>query len=376
MFVAPGTSTQVVLLMVIGFGCLVLHLHVQAYKQQPDAILQTVSMICIFGTLWLGLIVKEDVHVDAGLEGNPCSGDDCQGPYEWIYMFLSGALSSVPFILGFGAFLYKAIAIMLAFAHAKGKCLWLKEPSFFAKKSIAHLFSTAFELAIALAMRRGETAPDETVLITTLREAASKARAGTPEVGKDSRRAEYLVAVRIAAESIVLRDRPYGKGFLINLVAQSETGPVLGGLLEPGRPPFMFVKAWKLSHEAGSGMVVVRYDMRDVGYLLERDAVVTFPDNANKKLLVWDAKRAESGPGNVGSAAGALASAAMLKKRLGASFEPAPPTAPPAAAAPEASSMQAPTGEKHRRKSKNKKKHHSGSPEPWAGPDANDPLAA
>ena len=205
----------------------------------------------------------------------------------------------------------------------------------------------------------------------------------------------------------------------------------------------MFVKAWKLSHEAGSGMVVVRYDMRDVGYLLERDAVVTFPENANKKLLVWDAKRAESGPGSVGSAAGALASAAMLKKRLGASSEPAPPTAPPAAAAPKASvpraeapssssmpsssssaasvtsarsakaredferlgaayvpdhkpaslqsevvvppeeeelapepSMQAPTGEKHRRKSKHKKKHHSDSPEPWAGPDANDPLVA
>ena len=33
----------------------------QAYKQRADAVLQTVSMICIFGILWLGLLVKEGV---------------------------------------------------------------------------------------------------------------------------------------------------------------------------------------------------------------------------------------------------------------------------------------------------------------------------
>ena len=62
------------------------------------------------------------------------------------YIYI-GALSGTPFVIGFGAFLFKTCAILLDFVHARGQCLWLKEPTFFAKKSIANSHATSLELA-------------------------------------------------------------------------------------------------------------------------------------------------------------------------------------------------------------------------------------
>jgi len=68
-------------------------------------------------------------------------------------------------------------------------------------------------------------------------------------------------------KAIVLRNYPVGKGFM---VSDTEAG----GRGER-RPPYTFIKTWSLSHESKSGMVRVKYDIRDTGRRLS-DADVLF----------------------------------------------------------------------------------------------------
>ena len=64
MFFAGGTSSQIVIAMAISFACLMLHMRVRAYREQSDISLQTVSQTCIFLTLFLGLLIRENVIIE------------------------------------------------------------------------------------------------------------------------------------------------------------------------------------------------------------------------------------------------------------------------------------------------------------------------
>ena len=61
MFLATGTSMQQAVAMAFAFASLFSHLFIQAYKDRSDSLIQTVSMTCIFLTLWLGLLNKAGV---------------------------------------------------------------------------------------------------------------------------------------------------------------------------------------------------------------------------------------------------------------------------------------------------------------------------
>ena len=38
---------------------------------------------------------------------------------------------------------------------------------------------------------------------------------------------------------------------------------------EEGRPPYLFVKIWRLGYELRTGFVKVQYDMRDAGFKVD-----------------------------------------------------------------------------------------------------------
>ena len=48
------------------------------------------------------------------------------------------------------------------------------------------------------------------------------------------------------------------------------------------RPPFLFVKIWSIKNEAANpGFASITYDVRDVGEVLMRDAVLVFPEQVS-----------------------------------------------------------------------------------------------
>ena len=71
MLLAQGTATQIVVAMFISFCWLIGHLIIQAYKETADSWLQTCSMLGIFLSLWLGLIIKVGIVDELDLPGNP-----------------------------------------------------------------------------------------------------------------------------------------------------------------------------------------------------------------------------------------------------------------------------------------------------------------
>merc|ERR1740130_1964432 len=79
MFLAQGTATQIVIAMFISFTWLVAHLIIQAYKEAADSWLQTCSMLGIFLSLWLGLIIKVGIVDELDLPGNPLASAMYEG---------------------------------------------------------------------------------------------------------------------------------------------------------------------------------------------------------------------------------------------------------------------------------------------------------
>ena len=66
--------------MFISFCWLLGHLMTQAYKEVGDSMLQTCSMLGIFLSLWLGLLVKVGIDQELDLPDNPIAS----AVYEWI----------------------------------------------------------------------------------------------------------------------------------------------------------------------------------------------------------------------------------------------------------------------------------------------------
>ena len=71
MLLAQGTATQIVVAMFISFCWLIGHLIIQAYKETADSWLQTCSMLGIFLSLWLGLIIKVGIVDELDLPISP-----------------------------------------------------------------------------------------------------------------------------------------------------------------------------------------------------------------------------------------------------------------------------------------------------------------
>ena len=70
MFFATGTAVQICYAMFIAFVFLIAHINKKAYKERSDFQIQTVSMICIFLTLWLGLMMRTGVVVEVSCAGS------------------------------------------------------------------------------------------------------------------------------------------------------------------------------------------------------------------------------------------------------------------------------------------------------------------
>ena len=102
---------------------------------------------------------------------------------------------------------------------------------------------------------------------------ATRARAGDPFLGKDKRRRGFLLELRISAEALVMRHYPIGKGFIVHLRADDADDGITE---EEGRPPYLFVKIWRLSYELRTGFVKVQYDMRDAGFKVDPQQVAAY----------------------------------------------------------------------------------------------------
>ena len=149
-------------------------------------------------------------------------------------------------------------------------------------------------------------------LTAAIRQRAVLAREGKPHVRRDRKRGLYLQKVRMSRESIVLRHWPIGKGFIAHLPQSGGSGVIA---VEPGRPPYLFMKAWSIKLDGSSGFVFVKYDVRDSGFQIARDDVVMYPDDANRDLLVWEQKKL-LGAFDLSRAANVASKANALKAKL------------------------------------------------------------
>jgi hypothetical protein len=308
MFICSGSSTQIVVAMVVAFAFLFLHLTTGAYRARDDALLQTISQTCIFLLLWLGLLVKEEVYQDTALE-NPDQAAN-------FYGFLAGFLTGLPLIAIFVALFAKLGAVCYTSLRQRGarthsrpyrttttssiphppassrragrlQCCAAVE-NLFDRKRASDDFDDALELALAL---QPDTPKAE--VTAEVRQRQQLTVDGAPFIERDASRGQYLLKLRISAEAIVLRNHPVGKGFVV--VDESARGG--------GRPPYLFIKTWKLTHESKTGMVRVKYDIRDTGRRLADGSVLYKPQEANKELLLWEERRKLGLLGKVAAAA-------------------------------------------------------------------------
>ena len=132
-------------------------------------------------------------------------------------------------------------------------------------------------------------------------------------------RSLYLQPLRVSSEAIVLRNYPIGKGFLVTLPPADDR--YFERDEHEGRPPFMFVKCWAMRYEKHTGVVRVKYDVRDTGFKVDPERVCFHPHEANKALLVWEAKRA-MGVLDVGTAITAQANTLVFASKLGRHVDP------------------------------------------------------
>ena len=343
MFFARGTATQIVIAMMIAFAALMVHMIVQAYKEMADSVLQTVSMICIFLTLWLGLLIRTGPIEDMDMPNNPVT--------TRIYEAISTIVAVLPVISCVGAILYK-VGVVLSksvlcdteFLPDLG-CGAAFRLCFGGGQSLAVSNDNALKLALAINTdalgnlladgqkakgRRSKAASDrkkttralqletgvrkswrtatharlpasgeekserqrrEAQIAAEVLEHAQLAREGKPIVKKDAKRKHFLLQMRIPSESVVMRHWPVGKGFLVRLPERdSEQFQDTSSSLSKERPPFLFVKVWRLTYEMKSGFVGVSYDLRDTGFRIEPESIIFYPAQPNRELMLWEAK--------------------------------------------------------------------------------------
>ena len=306
MFLAQGTSTQIVWAMFISFCWLLGHLMTQAYKEVGDSMLQTCSMLGIFLSLWLGLLVKVGIDQELDLPDNPIAS----AVYEWIAaginmlpvtasmfavfmkfatvclklpVWKAGILPDLGCGAAFRLFTGDSLAkrqesaLMLALAlNTDGDLLGKmagkgaqKHASKREQKLLKRERSTKDSIVAARGKAEGKVSEEEAREARELKmaeqilEQAKRARAGDPFLGKDRNRKLFLLELRISCEAIVMRHYPIGKGFICHLLKDDSDDGITE---EEDRPPYLFVKIWKLRYEMRTGFVRVKYDMRDTGF--------------------------------------------------------------------------------------------------------------
>ena len=304
MFLASGSSSQVVIAMMISFVWLVAHLHMQAYKEENDSFLQTASLISIFVTLWIGLLHREGVTQEF-LEQDAM--------FSAIYQIITTAVGGLPLVAALGG-LFASVGKAIATICSSNSCpdlgigtmvKGLLPGASFQQKHDAALGAAlgledyaAFSKGGQDAFQRRSSAKLERRLSRISGELDNKdkyraqalaARAGKPYTSADKHHKLYMVPLQLSQEAIVLRNYPIGKGFLVRLPDEDK---YYDEVEDEGRPPYMFVKCWKVSYARLTGAVHVQYDVRDTGWKLDRNDVSYHPDEANKALLVWEAKKA------------------------------------------------------------------------------------
>ena len=249
MFLSSGPSSQIVVAMAIAFLALILHLHTQAYKDEPDSWLQTSSLVSIFVTLWVGLLHKTGVTAELG--------DDAPGSStaSAVYEAILTTVTSMPIVVAMLGFLLKVAKLIQKFLSI---CC---TSEFCPDYGIAALLSgfmpggtfetkqtAALQLALAIntdaagdiiadktkkaqsyqqqkaqqreakALERASTGLTQGAeLEKVMRDHAFAARIGRPITRDDRTRKLYLLPLRISADAIVLRHYPIGKGFIVRL---------------------------------------------------------------------------------------------------------------------------------------------------------------
>ena len=337
MFLSSGPSSQVVVAMAIAFVALVLHLHTQAYKDGSDSRLQSASLISIFVILWVGLLHREGVTAELAVPGS----DLAIAVYKWITITAS-SLPIVGAVVGIGSKVLNLLRTLVTMCCSSNLCPnlgigaalkgTLPGGTFHQKHDAALQMAlavntdTAGELMVnagnkvgarreSVAARRLSKVPDDAEeLAQRFREQAMASRRGKPHIAHDRQRRLYLLPLRVPDDAIVLRHYPIGKGFLVKLPHDDRYVDEAGE--DVGRPPFIFVKCWKMSYEKSYGSVKIEYDVRDTGWKVSRQEVNYFPEEANKALLVWEAKK-ELGVFNVAQTAVAATNVLTLASKLG-----------------------------------------------------------
>ena len=353
MFWATGTATQIVIAMFAAFGFLILHLKCEAYKDATDAGLQTLSMTAIFLTLWIGLLAKTDLLTEL-------QSDTAMQVY-FIFTLVVNCLPLIGFVTAVLVMIARAyLEALNQFKHRIAKTLEMRgykrmhrlliegrgRASYSTRKADAisvalqaHIGKKANVVGSSWLTRAKSVKPKEDSLQdkyaaeaadrrrmltrqrtagghdrqAAIRQRAVLAREGKPHIARDPQRSIYLIRIRISQESIVLRHWPIGKGFIVKLPPNGGSGVIA---VEPGRPPYLFLKAWAISSDGRTGFVFVKYDVRDSGFKLERDDVVAYPEEANRLLLVWEQKKIHGGLKGVAGVASAATKAATLKSKL------------------------------------------------------------
>lgn len=309
------------------------HPTIQAYKEAADSWLQTCSMLGIFLSLWLGLIIKVGIVDELDLPGNPIASSMYEGLTALVNMLplvaalvaigskVGGVCSKLPvwglcpdmgcvplvkMLTGGGSVAAQqqnALSLALALntdvagealrrgasqrvkakAKAREEKLLLQEQK--TKETITEIRNGSPPLvrssgASAQGRAREEALREDAVeaarmalevaLAEEIEVQATRARAGDPFLGRDVRRRGFLLEMRISAEALVMRHYPIGKGFIVHLRADDADDGISE---EEGRPPYLFVKIWRLSYELRTGFVKVQYDMRDVGFKVDPQQV-------------------------------------------------------------------------------------------------------
>lgn len=305
MFFATGTAVQICYAMFIAFVFLIAHINKKAYKERSDFQIQTVSMICIFLTLWLGLMMRTGVVVELDTPGNEMMSK--------FFRALTVIVQMMPLLSTLIAFLGSIWKVLSALVMADF-C-----PDF-GCESLGRLFSGGGSMAdqqsdmlsLAMAVNTAEAGdavaaacyrdPNEAKVETRQTKKAEKQQKkleqltiytresagvhhrqsleGNPVVVHEKFRKLFLKHIQLTQTAIILRHWPVGKGFIIRVpkAMQSE--------YEEGRPPYLFIKVWSIKNV--DAFVDVTYDVRDVGEEVCRDDVIFFPDDVNKQLLLYE----------------------------------------------------------------------------------------
>ena len=239
MFFATGTTTQVVFAMFIAFVFLISHISIRAYKEPLDFRIQTVSMICIFVTLWMGLLNRTGVVLELDVPGVNSWGSN-------FFKFITRLSQFAPFVatlVAFVASVWKVVNKLVVadccpdfgcsnlFRLCAGKgdatsrnndmlSLAMAVNTAEAGDAVASAVTAEQEKVATVKDKRAErrTAKDA-VKLEKLKEYADLTKDkhrrasldGAPDVTREKHRKLFLQQLSVSQHAIVLRHWPIGK---------------------------------------------------------------------------------------------------------------------------------------------------------------------